>query len=385
MNHQDVFRKIDELNEQYLKMWEDVCNIESPTVDKAGVDAVGRVFAAAAKERGWQVEIEPMEKAGDLVCITMNPDAKKAPIVLSGHLDTVFPVGSFGTPAVRREGDKIYGPGVVDCKGGAVAGFYAMDALAQCGYTDRPILLLLQTDEEGGSHLSGQATINSICKRSEGAVAFLNLEGHTKGEICIERKGIQSFRFTVEGKEAHASKCFEVGANAILDAAHRIIELEQFKDGDGITCCCSLIQGGSTINTVPGLCTFSANVRYVTLEQREWICNYMEEMAAKTYVEGCRCTVTYGKGRPPMEFREQNLALLERIADAVERCGLPRLHRGKRRTGGSDAAYLTLHGVPCVDNLGTCGGEIHTTAEWAWVDSLKQSAQWLAAFICEET
>ena len=385
MNHRAVFQKIDELNEQYLQMWEDVCNIESPTADKAGVDAVGRYFAEAAKARGWQVEIEPMEKAGDLVCITLNPEAKKAPIVLSGHLDTVFPVGSFGTPAVRREGDKIYGPGVVDCKGGAVAGFYAMDALAQCGYTDRPILLLLQTDEEVGSRLSGQATINSICKRSEGADAFINLEGHTKGEICIERKGILTFHFTVEGQEAHASKCFEVGANAILDAAHRIIELEKLKDGEGLTCCCSTISGGTTVNTVPGRCTFAANVRFATLAQRDWVCNYMEEQAAKTYVEGCRCTVTYGKGRPPMEFREQNLMLLERIADAVERCGLPRLHRGKRRTGGSDAANVTVYGIPCVDNLGTCGGNIHTTAEWAWVESLKQSAQWLAAYICEET
>ena len=109
---------VDVLSQRYIAVWEDICNLESPTLDKAGVDAVGRYLENLAREKGWQVERLPMEKAGDPICITMNPQVLAAPITLSGHIDTVHPVGLFGSPAVRREGDFLYGPGVTDCKGG---------------------------------------------------------------------------------------------------------------------------------------------------------------------------------------------------------------------------------------------------------------------------
>ena len=95
------------------------------------------------------MEIHPNDASGDVVCITMNPDADEKPITLSGHIDTVHAVGSFGSPAVKTDDKNIYGPGVMDCKGGVVAAFYAMDALARCEFRNRPVQLLLQTDEEG--------------------------------------------------------------------------------------------------------------------------------------------------------------------------------------------------------------------------------------------
>ena len=124
----EVFGKIDELNEKFIKVWEDVCNIESPTSSKEGVDAVGRFFADMAKARGWEVEFFPQKISGDAVCITMNPDAKGQSICFSGHMDTVHPIGLFGTPAVTMDDEKIYGPGVADCKGGIVSSFLAMEA-----------------------------------------------------------------------------------------------------------------------------------------------------------------------------------------------------------------------------------------------------------------
>ena len=169
----DVFQKIDELNDKYIDVWEKVCTIESPTNHKAGVDEVSRFFAGMAEERGWKVEYSRQEVSGDVLCVTMNPDVDAAPLCISGHIDTVHPVGSFGTTPVRRDAEKIYGPGVTDCKGGVVAGFYAMDALWQCGYDKRPVKLLLQTDEEASSKPSNKATINYICEQSKDAVAFL--------------------------------------------------------------------------------------------------------------------------------------------------------------------------------------------------------------------
>ena len=146
MTYQSLFETIDSLYEEYLSVWEDLCNIESPTRDKAGVDAASAYLAARAEKRGWLVERMRHAVAGDVVCITLHPEADAAPITLSGHLDTVHPRGLFGTPAVHRDDEKIYGPGVTDCKGGIVAAFLAMHALDRCGFSSRPVRLLLQTD-----------------------------------------------------------------------------------------------------------------------------------------------------------------------------------------------------------------------------------------------
>ena len=150
-----LFQKIDELNDRYVKVWQDICEIESPTSSKAGVDAVGEYFKALAREKGWKIDVFPEERAGDVVVITMNHGAKGTPVALSGHMDTVHPIGMFGYPAVKIEGDRICGPGVCDCKGGLVAAVLAMDALSACGFTDRPVVLYLQSDEEGGGKYSG--------------------------------------------------------------------------------------------------------------------------------------------------------------------------------------------------------------------------------------
>ena len=127
-----LFEIIDELKEKYIGVWQDVCNIESPTKDKTGVDKVGEYFCRIAKEQGWQVEIFPQPIAGNVVCITMNPEATLPPVSLSGHIDTVHPHGRFGYPPVKCDNEKIYGPGVYDCKGGVVSGLFAMGESCYC-------------------------------------------------------------------------------------------------------------------------------------------------------------------------------------------------------------------------------------------------------------
>ena len=211
-----VLQKIDALNDAYVQRWVDVCMLESPTHSKAGVDSVGEYFIRYATERGWKVEVFEQPVAGNVVTVTMNADVNETPLALSGHMDTVHEIGSFGSPAVRVEGDKIYGPGTTDCKGGIVAGFLAMEALDACGYRKRPVVMYLQSDEEGGGKYSGDATINHICDRAVGSIAFLNLEGASTEQICVSRKGIATYEFTVEGVEGHAAGCATYGSNAIL-------------------------------------------------------------------------------------------------------------------------------------------------------------------------
>ena len=378
MQCEKLFSAIDTLNERYIAFWEDVCNLESPTQDKAGVDAVGNYFADAAKQFAWQVERFAQPVSGDILCITMNADADAAPLTLSAHTDTVHPHGLFGNPPVRRDDQKMYGPGVIDCKGGAVAAFMAMDALQKCGFTARPVRLLLQSDEETGSAGSDKATIHYMCEKSKDSVAFLNLEPYTPGKVCVQRKGILTFQFSITGKEAHASVCATDGANAIAEAAAKILEMEKLKDAKGLTCSVGVIHGGSVPNTVAGDCTFYANVRFVNDAQLAWVREYAKQVADTVHVPGCTCVLSESDSRLAMERVERNLALMDTINRIFGENGLPVL-APSFNNGGSDAAEITAAGIPCLDSLGVRGGAVHSVKEFACLSSLAEAAKRLAA------
>lgn len=372
-----LLQKIDELNDQYVKIWEDVCNIESPTHNKAGVDAVGEYFIRYANERGWKVEVFEQERAGNVVTITMNPDADAAPIAFSGHMDTVHEVGSFGYPPVRIEGDKMYGPGVTDCKGGIIVGFLAMDALDKIGYKARPISMYLQSDEEGGGKFSGDATILHICEKAQGSVGFFNLENGLTDAVCIGRKGIATFEFTVTGVEAHSAGCATNGSNAILEAAYKIIELEKFKDPAGLTCCCATIKGGTKHNIVPGECKFAANVRFATMAELDEFKAFCDKLCEDIKVKGCTCSYVLPRVRPAMEYCDRNLNLVNKINEIWKNCGFSEL-KPVHNAGGTDAAFASAAGIPSVDSMGNMGGKIHTTDEFAIISSLASQAKRLA-------
>lgn len=381
MKCNELFTKIGELYPKYLDVWERLCLIESPTDFKAGIDEASAYLASLGEKFGCRVERYPQSVAGDVVTITLNPDATEAPFILSGHLDTVHPVGLFGTPPVRRDDTHIYGPGVVDCKGGVVAALCAMEALSQVSFHRRPVKLILQTDEEGGSARSGGDTIRYIMESAKGAIAFLNLEGHNPGWACLLRKGIATFTFTVRGIEAHAASCATQGASAICEAAHKIIRLEEFKDENGLTCSCGVIEGGTTPNTVPAFCVFRANVRFATQEQLSYIRRFVKELASESIVKGTVTTVEETGGRPAMEYAKRNEDLLCRLNEIYEENGLPVLLPADRYLGGSDAAYITLAGVPCIDSLGVEGKYIHSKDEKALLLSLLSAAKRLAVAV----
>ncbi len=377
--YNEIFKGIDSLENEYVAFLDKVCNIESPTSNKAGVDEVGRCFIEEAQRLGFEIEVLPQEVAGDAICITMNPDAEREPICVSGHIDTVHPVGLFGYPPVTRDEEKTYGPGVMDCKGGVVAALMAMEALAKCGFKSRPVRLLIQSDEETSSSTSGKATINYICERAKGSVAFLNLEGQTGNTAVIKRKGILRYKFEITGRAAHSSICY-TGANAVCEAAHKIIKLEALKDPDGLTCNCGVINGGTTPNSVADKCTFSADIRFSTREQMEKGIKLLEEVAATSEIEGCTCTLQRISLRPAMPLCDRNIDLLKKMNEIYAECGLPILE-GKSTMSGSDAAYVTECGIPCVDSIGTAGGRIHSKEEYIYTKSLAEAAKRIAAVI----
>ena len=380
MDSKKLFSEIERLYPEYLDVLEDVVNIESPTNFKAGVDAVSNYFVNLAEKKGWKVERYPQSVAGDVICVTMNADAKAAPITLSGHLDTVHPVGLFVSPAAHRDEENMYGPGVLDCKGGVVASFLAMDALDRCGFRARPVMHILQTDEETGSKTSGKDTVRYMCEKAKGSVAFLNTEANREGFLVLSRKGILRYEFTVHGVSAHSSLCTS-GSNAIAEAAYKIIELEKMKDEDSITCNCGVISGGTVANTVPDTCTFLADIRYVNESDRPLIDAKMKEVAENNTVKGCTSEVRLVSDRPSMELCDRNLDLFEKVNEINRMVGLPEL-QSKLGSGGSDAAYVTIAGIPCIDCVGMQGGYWHSPKEYVKMRSLAYSAKLQAAIAC---
>ena len=377
MECKTLFDCIDSLYPQYLERWVEVCNMETPTMHKELVDTLGGYFLDFAKQRGWETEVFE-SITGNVVCMTMNTNADKAPITFSAHMDTVHPVGSFGSPAVRMDEEKIYGPGATDCKGGLVAALLAMDALEQCGFTDRPVRLLLQSDEEAGSRPVNKATIGYMCQKAKDSRAFINLEGNDQGCAWVQLKGIATYVMKIWGIEAHSSLCAVEGASAIAEAAHKILELEKWKDHTGITCNCGIIAGGTAHNTVPGYCEVRVNFRFATAKQREEIAEYLTKLEQVVYIAGCTTKIEEHGFRPAMELVQRNLDLLDTVNEIFAQNGLPTL-RPISKKGGSDAAQITTAGIPCLDGLGVCGGNIHSPNEYAILESLKDAAKRLVA------
>ena len=364
------------MEDRYIDIWDTFCSLESPTEYKAGVDAAGAYLGGLARELGFTTRVIPEAVAGDMVVISMNDDAPAAPVVLSGHIDTVHPVGSFGIPAVTRGDGKLYGPGVADCKGGVVAALMAMHALRDVGFCTRPIKLILQTDEETSSLPSGGHTIETMVRESEGAAAFLNCEATRGASAVMTRKGIVRYTFTVTGRAVHASKCPE-GVSAICEAAHKIIALEAMKDINGITCSCGLIEGGTAENTVPETCRFTADFRFHTTEELDEIRKTARRIAEASHV-GATCRAEEISCRPAMVKSEKNDVLLARMNEIYQENGMPTLI-GRLSLGGSDAAYTTIAGIPTVDSIGVDGDGVHTPGEFAYIRSLAEAAKRLAA------
>ena len=379
MNCKELFEEIDGLYPHYVDVWKDVCNIESPTNYKQGVDRVCKYFENMAKELGFYTEILKNDIAGNALCITMNGESDEAPICFSGHIDTVHPVGSFGDVPVRIEDEMIYGPGVMDCKGGCVSSIMAMEALSKTGYKKRPVKLILQSDEEMSSITSNKETINFMIEKAKGAIAFFNTEPLEKGKATLERKGIMRFRINITGIARHSSVCYKA-ANAIREAAYKIIELEKMKNPDGVTCNIGVIEGGTVGNTVAEKCSFIVDIRYSTEKEKCITMKKLNKIVQKSFVKGTSSELVEISSRPAMEKADRNYKLLERINKIYRENGLEELEAQKSKAG-SDASYITLAGIPCIDSMGTMGENLHSTKESSYLESLKISARYMATAV----
>ncbi len=377
-----IFEWVDARLEEYTELLQNIVCLESYTPDKPAVDAVGDYLARFAVAHGFQTRIQHFPKAGNGLIITMNPGAPLPPVGFTGHMDTVFPPGTFPKPVFRIENGNFYGPGVTDMKGGIVVALLAMQALMDCGYADREVRLILIGDEEMSESLSGQEGIDFIQQGIAGCAAALTMEGNLEEHITVGRKGSIRYRVHVHGRAAHAGICYADGISAIKEAAHKILEIEKKSDPAQITYNCGLITGGTAPNTVPECCEFTLYNRYWQLEQRDRIRNHVETILDREFLPGTHTTYEIIGQRPPMEDTPANYALAEEINRISEKYGFGTWKPGKQ-AGGSDAAYTSMLGIPSVCSMGPRGGRVHSLEEYAQAASLPLMAKLMAAVVME--
>ena len=375
-SYESIFNRIDKLYPSFINIWKDVVLIDSPTEYKEGVDKVGKYFIDKAARNMWDIEIQENEKAGNAICITMNSNSNDKPVCISGHMDTVHPIGSIKT---YIEKDIMYGPGCTDCKGGLVACLLAMQALKDEGYINRPVKFILQSDEEVGSKLSNKETIKFMIDKSKDAICFINNEMHMDSTVVTTRKGISRYTMIIHGKSVHAS-IVEGGASAILEASKKIVELEKMKHPDGITINVGTIKGGTTPNTVPDECSFEIDVRFNDENEYTQANKYIEEIADKVFVKGTSTELKEVGKRIAMDHKDYNDVLVNKINAIFKECGLKELKQ-RKASGGSDGAYTSGANIPTIDSIGVEGGYIHSKKEYAYLESLKDSAKRIAAII----
>ncbi len=376
-----VFARIEALTPEYEELWERICSFETPSDNKEALDKQSRYLAACAKASGFRVTEYPFPRAGN--CLTADTKGSEAPkIALLAHLDTVHPVGSSEDPPVRREGDTLYGPGVIDCKGGACVALLAARALMETDNAAPPIRIILTTDEEVSARYSGPEGIRFIQDQAKGVIAAFNCETGREGALTVGRKGIIRLLVTVRGKAAHAGNDYFSGISAVKEAAHKVLAIEALSTPEGATFNCGVIKGGTKANVVPSACQFEVDIRGKTLDALEKAREQVEEIAAYSYVPGSSAKMEIISRRPPMEHLHETDLLFDKVCAASKRYGLESV-RPLEKGGGSDSAYLIQVGIPTVCSFGPTGIGEHTVSEQADIPSLQGRAKLLAASIME--
>lgn len=352
-------------------------DIDSPSNDEAGVDAVGDELFAFLAEHGVEVERLSAGSGAALLQARIPGQPDRAPAVLMGHMDTVFPPGTAARRPFRADFARLYGPGVADMKSGLVMNAFILAAFARFGRGEHPILGLFTIDEEVASPRSRPFILDA----ARGASIVLNAEpGRKNGNVVIERKGGIFLRIHIAGKPSHSGVDFVGGASAVSELAHKIVALEKLTDiAGGITVNVGLISGGQSINTVAPNAEASLDIRYTRNEQRDRLLAQVNEIVAATTTPGTRAELEIIGEFQPMVPDEGALALFETYRDAAASIGLT---IDAEATGGcSDAGFTSSLGIPTLCGVGPVGGNTHTEDEYIERSSLVSRAQALALVI----
>ncbi len=377
MTRRDLEDALGWLREQTPAMESDLerlVTLPSFTEDREGADACGQALVEQLADLGLSHATRASERFGAHHAFSTRASGARS--LLVGHLDTVFPRGSF--EGYRRDGELRRGPGVLDMKGGLVVVSWALRALARAGVLTRvPLSFVVVSDEEVGSP-EGAVWIR---EHAEGAARALVFEAGRAGDaVVVARKGTGFVTARARGRAAHAGNAHAEGKNAIWALACFVDEAQRLTDYDrGMTVNAGRISGGRSKNTVPDDATLELDLRFVRLDDGRTLVDALHAAArrAEERVPGTTLTLTGGVARAPMEPSAASEALARDYGECAREEGLS-FGLAPLVGGGSDACTTTELGIASIDALGPRGRGFHTVDEQIEVRTLAPKAAALA-------
>ena len=355
---------------------EELVGIESPSSDPAGVTALARRVGRDLEPLGLQVELVPVAGAGPILCARVATGSASAPrpVMLLGHLDTVWPLGTLVERPVRIEGDRLHGPGAYDMKAGIVVVVFALRALRTRGALPPVTVFLTPLEEvDGGPYL---ARMEAAMKDSGAVLGFE--PAWPGGAVKTERKGSGSFVVRAHGRAAHAGADPGRGANAILEMAHQAILASALTDvARGVSVNVGVIRGGIRPNVVPEHAEAEFDLRFRTLHDGRRAEEAFRALAP--VVPGVSLEVIGGVHYPPLERAPHVVAVYEHARRVARDMGM---ELEEVSTGGaSEASFAAALGIPTLDGLGADGDGAHAVDEHVLISSLPERAALAAGLI----
>jgi glutamate carboxypeptidase len=353
----------------------ELAELESPSHNKAALDRLGRHLAEQFQKIGGRTRFHPQENSGDHLQVDF-PGAGK-PVLILGHSDTVWELGTLAAMPFRVARGRAFGPGSFDMKAGIVQAFYAIRALQERdGRLPRALTVLLVTDEEIGSRSSRPVT-EALAKKSA-AVLVLEPSQGPKGALKTSRKGVGEYRVKVTGREAHSGLDFEKGASAVLELARQLVVIEKFTDRKrGITVNAGIVRGGTRTNVIAGEAVAEVDARVGRLKDIPYLDKKFRSL--KPFDKRCQLAVSGGIDRPPME-RTREVAVLFTLARRLARELGWELEEASVG-GGSDGNFTAALGIPTLDGLGAVGEGAHARHESVVIGEMPRRAALLARLI----
>ena len=357
-----------------IRSWVEV---ESPSDNKAAADRAGTLLAGKFEELGGKPRLHHATDYGDNLQIDFPGSSQQKPVLLLGHFDTVYPLGTLASMPCRIEDDRMLGPGVLDMKAGIALMWYAIQALQSWhAGLPRPVTVFLVSDEEVGS--SSSRRITEELARSSSGVLVLEPAAGTKGAVKTARKGVGEYTLTVNGIAAHAGLDPAKGHSAIVELARQITAISKFNDlRTGMTVNPGVIRGGTRTNVIAAEATVEIDARIQNAKQASSLDRKMR--ALTVFDKHCKLAVEGGINRMPMERTAGVAALYGKATVIAQQVGwkLEEAAVG----GGSDGNFTAGIGIPTLDGMGAVGDGAHAVHEHIRISELPRRAMLLAGMI----
>ncbi|MGA8024866.1 MAG: M20 family metallopeptidase [Candidatus Acidiferrales bacterium] len=374
-----TLRELRAQQDAMVKLLGEFVRCESPSHDKGAVDRCGGLVAREWRRRGASVRVLRQGERGNHLRaeISLGNGKPAGQIMVLGHLDTVYPLGTLAKMPFRVSGGRAWGPGTFDMKGGLVLALFAVDALRAARIAAAKRFVFLWTsDEEIGSE-SSRRVIEQEARRSD-AVLVLEPAFGTEGRLKTQRKGVGGAEIIVTGRSAHAGIDPEKGVNAVHELALQIERLMRLNDPRrGITVQTTVVSGGTLTNVVPEHAQASVDIRYARLADAARLGRKLRDV--RPVLRGARIEVRHTGDRPPLERSAAVRKLFAHAESLMREMGLP---LGEASTGGgSDGSFTAALGVPTLDGLGAVGDGAHSPREHVLIRALPERAALIAGLL----